>query len=231
MTKFYESIDSEIFRATTRKLIERLTSEDLITYMEQFQGRSGVTHEMYNGICDMLLSGEIRLVDTAWKNEPGNGFTPKKPTFINLENYKIVGELKKDKRDWERNWREYQDKYPVRGRYDNKAEFWMGEACSRNMDMVINKSYLSRLTLNPFQFMLVVYKNKESYSYDDYGQEYIFEFTGEDSKTKFVEYFRDKICRDMAEKLMGKRREKFVEDESNRIIMLYPTLSETNNEK
>ena len=186
---------------------------------------------MYNGICDMLLSGKIRLVDTAWKNEPDNSFTPKKPTFINLENYKIVGELKKDKRDWERNWREYQDKYPVRGRYDNKAEFWMGEACSRNMDMVINKSYLSRLTLNPFQFMLVVYKNKESYSYDDYGQEYIFEFTGEDSKTKFVEYFRDKICRDMAEKLMGKRREKFVEDESNRIIMLYPTLSETNNEK
>ena len=40
MTKFYESIDSEILRATTRKLIERLTSEDLIAYMEQFQGRS-----------------------------------------------------------------------------------------------------------------------------------------------------------------------------------------------
>lgn len=229
MNKYFESIDFYIFNAIVKKLVSDVTTEGLIEYMDQFSGRYGITHETYKNICDMLVSGEIILVDSAWKKDPGpnNYFGyPKKPNFINVENYKITEELRKDKRNWESKWREYDEKYPVCGCFDNKIEFWMGEACSRNSWLYINKTFLTEIELGKFQFMLETPRNKESYSYDDYGQEYVFEFTGEDSQKKFVEYFRNKICTDMANKLMTKLHEKRVEEEANKAISNLFTLFE-----
>lgn len=225
MYDFYEHIDDEIFGSITKKLIESVTTDALITYMEQYRELTKVSHETYDKICEMLASGEIRLVDSAWKSEPESYLSyPKKPGFINVENYKKINELRKDKRDWEKNWREYDDKYPIRASYDNKAEFWMGEYFSRNLHMHINSAMISELKVEKFQFMLEVLRNNDSWYSSNYGQEYIFEFTGEDSKTKFVEFFRERICKDMAKKLMAKRREQLIEEESNKAIEFCHTL-------
>lgn len=225
MYDFYEHIDDEIFGRITKKLIESVTTDALITYMEKYRELTKVSHETYDKICEMLASGEIRLVDSAWKYEPDNYLSyPKKPGFINVENYKKINELRKDKRDWEKNWREYDDKYPIRASYDNKAEFWMGEYFSRNLHMHINSAMISKLKCEKFQFMLEVLKKNDGWCSSNYGQEYIFEFTGEYSKTKFVEFFRERICKDMAKKLIEKRREQLIEEESDKAIEFCHTL-------
>lgn len=236
MDRLFEITDNELFGSVTKQLQETLTTEELMSYMDQFSGRYGVTHEFYNTVCEWYVDGKIKLVRSAWKDEPEEWrHLSHWPKFINVKNYLKIRELRKDKKDWEKNWRDYDDKYPIYGdvkfRNDSycHSEFWMGEYHSRNTYLHINHAVFSKAKMDKYQFMIEVVRNKENF-YSDFGQEYVFEFTGEDSKKTFVEEFRSKICASIAGNLIEKRHQQLLQDETNKTTALFGTLF-TNQEK
>lgn len=224
----FEIDEYEILISVTTELVNSLTTEQLISYMDKFSGRYGITHEMYSDFCEMYVNGEIKLIKSSWKKEPESWTSlPKTPKFIHKENFKKTKELRKNKRDWENHWREYNEKYPVRDESCNKAEFWMGEDFSRNAFLHINKTYSTEIKLKKFQFMIEVVDQDK---WSGYGQEYVFKFVGDDAQTKFVEKFRRKICNDIAKKLISKRHDQLLEEETKKTVALFGTIFEEEKE-
>lgn len=228
--EIFEQTDYQIVSSVAKRLEETLTSEQLISCMDIIHGTYGLTHDEYDSICEMLANGKIRLVNSAWGTQPEDYIIRiynlgKKPKFIHVENYKKMKELRKNKADWDKNWREYFDKYKVRD-FDgyNKLCFYMGEHFSRNGKLSLNKCYSDNLKLKKFQFMIHVLKDKDSWSNENLGQEYVFEFIGENSQIEFVEHFRTIICRELAEQLVCERQKQLLEEEVSKTTALFGTI-------
>lgn len=224
MENLFEKVDLNLCQEVECRLCDTLTSEQLISYVSEkgYNGVYGLTHERFNQIVKWFVDGKIKLVNSAWKNKPEEWRNmSKKPLFVNAENYKLIETLKKNKKDWDENWREYQEKYPIWGTNYIQSKFWMGEMCSRNTKLILNDAYFSNLKVKPFQFLLAVYPDKDNFSLNDYGQEYLFEFNGEDKNTVFVEEFKECICSHIARQLLDERIKQLMEEETTKIVSLF----------
>lgn len=228
--EIFEQTDYQIVLAVEKRLEETLTTEQLISCMDSVYGTFGLTQERHSSICEMLANGKIKLVNSAWIEKPEDWVANlyklgKKPKYIHVDNYKKMKELRKNKDDWDKNWRDYIDKYEYEGfECYNQTSFYVGEHCSRNSKLVLNRGFLNNLKLKKFQFMIEVFKDEESWSSTNLGQEYVFEFVGENSQNEFVETFRSLICRNLAEQLVNERQKQLLEEEVCKTTALFGTI-------
>lgn len=228
--EIFEQTDYQIVSAVAERLENTLTTEELIPYMEKYKGSCGLTRERYTSICDMFTEGKIRLVKSAWSNQPKDYIKEiyhlgAKPKFIHVENYKKINELKKNKKDWDENWRDYMEKYKVKDFEGyNQICFYAGEHYSRNARLYLNYGGITDFKVNKFQFVVEVFRDKDSWSSTNLGQEYVFEFVGENSQAEFVEHFRAIICRELAEQLVCERQKQLLEEEVSKTTALFGTI-------
>lgn len=236
MEGIFEYIDYELISAVAKRLEETLSSVQLVSCMKNFHEAFGLTHERYDSICEMLANGKIRLVDSAWSNKPEDYIVSlynlgDKPKFINVENYKKIKELRSNKSDWDKNWREYIDRYVVSNdSCYNDISFYVGEHYARNAKIALNSYFPTDLEVKTFQFMVMVYRDNESWSRTtDLGQEYVFEFVGNNPEIDFVEAFRSTICRKLAERLVTERKKQLLEEEVVKTTSLFGTIFDKEN--
>lgn len=235
MEGIFEYMDYELVSAVAKRLEETLSSTQIAYCMNDFHEAFGLTHEMYKSVCELLANGKIRLVDSAWSNKPEDYIVSlygieNKPKFISIENHKKINELKSNKSDWDKNWREYLDKYDVSNSPSyNNISFYIGEDYARNAKIALNSYFPSDLEVKPFQFMVMVYRNKEGWSRTDLGQEYVFEFVGNHPEIEFVEYFRSNICQKLAKRLVNERKKQLLEEEVVKTTELFGTVFDKEN--
>lgn len=216
----FENTDNSLHRAVSMCLKDTLSTEQLISHVDEFGGMCVLTRKFYNNIEKWYADGKIRLVDSIWDYKPDAWLhLPEKPEFLNIENYRKINELSKNKNDWNDNWIKYTRDFPFYNNGDCHPTFYMSDA--KNARMFVNKSWGTKLKMENFQFLIVVLRDSESYSSKNIGQEYLFEFTGKNPKETFVEKFRDVECSDIASNLIEKRKEQLLEEEVSKTISLF----------
>jgi len=199
------------------KLNNTITSDDLIKYAKNNEICKKVYCDTFDKIVEKYVSGEIVLVNSKWIDEPESyqysiyNLT-KKPRFINKKNYKKIKALKANKEDWNKNWYEYNKKYKVRGiGYCN----YRAVEYDTNTEIVTNG--ICGMKCKDFHFILKVSRGN-GFGIESNAQAFVFKFSN--GGQGFVNFFRNELISIIANDLMSKRYDNYIEEESEKCVEL-----------
>lgn len=176
-----------------KNLESRITKEQLKEISHVYSDSRKLLHEEYSNIIELVVNDKLEVVRSEYRPKPDSGEIP---VFVDVEKYKKLERLRKDKDDWDKNWSKYNTMYDPYSQ--NGIDICSDISNARLFFGDCAKAKLQDNT-NPWDFVIEV--EGQEYGIGTRGLRKIFVFspTCDDKQGFFAEMFKPYILRSFSD--------------------------------
>jgi hypothetical protein len=167
----------------------RTTKEQLKEISQVYSDSRKLLHEEYSEIIELVANDKLKVVRSEYRPKPDSG---ENPVFVDVEKYKKLESLRKDKNDWDKNWSKYNTMYDP---YSQNGI----DICSdiSNAKLLFGDCAKAKLqdNTNPWEFVIEVQGYEYGIGTRALRKIFVFSPTCEDKQGFFAEIFKPYILR------------------------------------